>query len=88
MTKQNMLTAELRLLAFDPGNTDQMLAVFQEPTKPASHDTVMWMGNVLNKAIEDSGKPDFNKYIAIAIPTARLKQMEKVGRSVSESRGN
>ena len=66
--KQNMLTAE-RLLAFDPGNTDQMLAVFQSAYKAGFYDTVMWMGNVLNKAIEDSGKPTSTNTSPCAIPT-------------------
>jgi tetratricopeptide (TPR) repeat protein len=74
--KQNMLTAE-RLLAFDPGNTDQMLAVFQNAYKAGFYDTVMWMGDILFKAIEDSGKPDFNKYIAMRDTYARLKRWKK-----------
>lgn len=74
--KQNMLNSE-RQLAFDPGNTDQMLGVFQNAYKAGFYDTVMWMGDILFKAIEDSGKPDFNKYIAMRDTFARLKLWKK-----------
>lgn len=74
--KQSMLNAE-KQLALDPGNTDLMLTVFQSAYKAGFYDTVMWMGEVLNKAIEDSGKPDFNKYIALRDTYARLKKWKK-----------
>lgn len=74
--KVAMLNAEQQL-AIDPGNTDLMLTFFLSAYKAGYYDTVMWMGDVLNKAIEDSGKPDFNKYIALRDTYARLKRWKK-----------
>lgn len=59
--KQNMLTAE-KLLAYDPGNTDQMMTMTDSAYKAGFYDTVMWIGPLTFKANGDSGKPDFNKY--------------------------
>jgi tetratricopeptide (TPR) repeat protein len=71
--KQNMLNAE-RLLAHDPGNTDLMQNVMTSALKAGYYDTTLWMGPILNKAIEDSGKPDLNKYIVLRDTYARLKE--------------
>ncbi|HWP41117.1 MAG TPA: hypothetical protein VNL70_09340 [Tepidisphaeraceae bacterium] len=62
--KQNMLNAE-RLLAYDPGNTDYMLAIAQNAQRAGFWDTVMWIGPILQKANADSPKPDFNKFVAL-----------------------
>lgn len=74
--KQNMLNAE-RQLAFDPGNTELMLSMLQNAHKAGFYDTVMWIGDILFKAIEDSGKPDFNKYIAMRDIYINLSRWKK-----------
>jgi len=60
--KQNMLNAE-KLLAYDPGNTDRMLAILQSAYKAGFYDTVLWVGPILQKANVDSKKPDYNKFM-------------------------
>lgn len=64
--KQNMLNAE-KLLAYDPGNTDYMLALLQSAYRAGYYDTVLWIGPILHRANADapSGKPDINKFIAL-----------------------
>jgi hypothetical protein len=53
--KLNMLNAE-KVLAFDPGNTDYMEAIFQNAHKAGFFDTVMWMGPILLKANAETKK--------------------------------
>ena len=53
------------LLAFDPGNTDHMLSVFEAAFRGGFYDTVMWIGAILQKANTEGGKPDYNKYIKL-----------------------
>jgi thioredoxin-like negative regulator of GroEL len=62
--KQNMLNAE-QLLAYDPGNTDNMLSLLQSAHRAGFYDTVMWMGPMLQKANADSKHPEFNKFIIL-----------------------
>ena len=62
--KQTMLYAE-KLLAYDPGNTDQMLKMLQGAHKGGFYDTVMWIGPILLRANADAKKPDFSKFIAL-----------------------
>jgi hypothetical protein len=61
--KANMLAAE-KLLAYDPGNTDYMLSITQNAHRAGFWDTVMWIGPILFKALND-GKPEFNKYMTL-----------------------
>ncbi len=60
--KAAMINAE-KLLAFDPGNTDNMLAIMESAHKGGYYDAVMWIGAILVQANSTSPKPDFNKYI-------------------------
>lgn len=62
--KATMLNAE-KLLAYDPGNTDRMLQVFQGAYRAGFYDTCLWIGPILQKANVDSKKPDYNKFIAL-----------------------
>jgi len=62
--RQNMLHAE-KLLAYDPGNTDSMLALLQNAHRAGFYDTVMWIGPVLLRAEADSKSPDAGKFIAL-----------------------
>lgn len=62
--KQNMLNAE-KMLAYDPGNKDHMVAVLQNAVKAGCYETVLWMGPILLRANMDSPKPEFNKYIIL-----------------------
>jgi tetratricopeptide (TPR) repeat protein len=59
-----MLNAE-KLLAYDPGNTDRMLAVFQGAYKAGFYDTVLWIGPILQRANADAKKPEFSKFVAM-----------------------
>lgn len=60
--KQNLLNAE-RSLAFDPGNTDHMVAIMQNAHRAGFFDTVMWIGPILIRANADSKRPEFSKFI-------------------------
>lgn len=61
--KLDLLNAE-KLLANDPGNTDHMVSVIKAALKGGFYDTIMWMGPILQKANNESGKgEDFGKYI-------------------------
>lgn len=62
--KLNMLNAE-KILAYDPGNTDYMEAIFQNAHKAGFFDTVMWIGPILQKANAESKKPELNKFIVV-----------------------
>ena len=62
--KALMLNAE-KLLAYDPGNMDHMLAMFQNAFKSGYYDTAIWIGGVLLKANSENPKPEFNKFIAL-----------------------
>lgn len=60
-----MLKAE-RLLAYDPGNCENMLALLKAAHKAGFYDTVLWMGPILQKANGDSGRgEDIAKYHAL-----------------------
>src|SRR5262245_29390786 len=59
--KQNMINAE-KLLAMDPGSTDNMQALMQSAHRGGFYDTVLWIGPILFKAIADSGRPDLAKF--------------------------
>jgi tetratricopeptide (TPR) repeat protein len=61
---QNLVNAE-KLLAYDPGNTDHMLNLMQSAYSAGCFETILWIGPILLRANSDSGKPDYNKYIAI-----------------------
>ncbi|HEX4794113.1 MAG TPA: hypothetical protein VH370_09990 [Humisphaera sp.] len=62
--KALMLNAE-KLLAYDPGNMDHMLAMFQNAFKAGYYDTAIWIGGVLLKANSENPKPEYNKFIAL-----------------------
>jgi TolA-binding protein len=62
--KQNMLHAE-KLLAYDPGNTDHMLALMESASRAGCYDTVLWIGAMVVRANSDAKKPEFNKFIKI-----------------------
>ena len=60
---ESMLRAE-RLMAFSPGDTENMLAVMKAAHRAGFYDTVVWIGAVLLKANNDQKTPDFNKFLA------------------------
>lgn len=62
--KLNLLNS-VKLLAYDPGNMDHMLAVMQNAHKGGFYDTVLWVGPILMRANADGGKPDASKYLAM-----------------------
>ena len=62
--KLSMLNAE-KLLAYDPGNMDRMLAVFQSAYRAGFYDTVLWIGPILQRANAEAKKPDYHKFIAM-----------------------
>jgi tetratricopeptide (TPR) repeat protein len=62
--KVNMLNAE-KLLVFDPGNSDLMLAIAQAAVKIGYYDTAMWAGPLAAQAEADGGKPDVKKFLAL-----------------------
>ena len=62
--KQAMLNAE-KLLAYDPGNTDRMLALIQAAYKANFYDTCLWIGPILLRANADQKKPEFSKFTAL-----------------------
>jgi tetratricopeptide (TPR) repeat protein len=51
--KQNLLNAE-KLLAYDPGNRDHMLALLQSAAKAGLDDVVAWVAPLLRKATDES----------------------------------
>jgi tetratricopeptide (TPR) repeat protein len=61
--KQNLLNA-VKLLSYDPGNTDHMLAVMQSAHKGGFYDTCLWIGPTLLRANTEV-KPDVNKFLAM-----------------------
>lgn len=73
--KQKILNAE-KLLAYDPGNTDHMLAVMEPAARFGYYDTVMWMGPILLKANID-GKKDLSKFQALKDIYVRLHQWKR-----------
>lgn len=63
--KESLLNRE-RLLAFDPGNSDHMLAMMQRAYAAGYYDTVMWIGPETVKAMMASGKPNAKKLMEAA----------------------
>jgi tetratricopeptide (TPR) repeat protein len=74
--KQNMLNAE-KLMAYDPGNTDNMISMLQSAHRGGFYDTVMWLGPILQKANADSKKPDFDKFIILKDIYKSLEQWKE-----------
>lgn len=62
--RQNMLNAE-RMLAYDPGNMDPMVAMMQNAHRAGFYDTVLWIGNLLLRANLDSKNPEFHKFLTL-----------------------
>ena len=62
--KTSLLNAE-KLLAYDPGNMDRMLAVFQAAYRGGFYDTVLWIGPILQRTNAETKKPEYNKFIAL-----------------------
>ena len=73
--KQNLLNAE-KLLAFDPGNTDNMINVLQNGLRGGFYDTVLWVGPILQQANAESPKPDANKFIILRDAYKSLQRWE------------
>jgi len=71
--KQSMLNAE-RLLAFDPGNKSNMLALCESAHKAGFYDTVLWIGDHLLKANDDSKSPEKKYYMALKDIYSDIKQ--------------
>ncbi len=63
--KASMLNRE-RLLAYDPGNSDHMLALAQRAYAAGYYDTVMWIAPMAVRAMMDSGKPNAKKLLDVA----------------------
>ncbi len=62
--KVNMISAE-RLMSFDPGNTDHMQSLMQSAYRGGYWDTVLWIGQIFQKANADAKKPDYGKFIIL-----------------------
>lgn len=62
--KINLLNAE-KLLAYDPGNSDHMLAMAQAAAKLGCYDTALWIGPLTAQAEADGGKPDAKRFLAL-----------------------
>jgi tetratricopeptide repeat protein len=62
--KNSMLNGE-KALAYDPGNMDKMLNVFEQAIKAGFYDSALWIGGVLQKANTDSPKPQMAKFLAL-----------------------
>jgi tetratricopeptide (TPR) repeat protein len=71
--KTQMLTSE-KLLAYDPGNTDHMVAIMEAAHRAGFYDTVMWIGPILERANADAKNSDFNKFIKLANTYEALEQ--------------
>ena len=74
--KQNLLNAE-KLLAYDPGNLDHMMGVFQAALSAGYYDTVLWIGDVALKANSDSKSPEKSKYLALKDGYKEIKQWKR-----------
>jgi len=75
--KENLINSE-KLLAFDPGNTDNMVGMLKAAHNAGYWDTVMWIGDILLKANDSLGeKADFNKYITLRDTYKALKQWQE-----------
>ena len=73
--KDDLLNAE-KLLGYDPGNTDNMVAMLKAAHNGGYWDTAMWVAAMLLKANDDLGeKADFNKYILLRDTYKSLKQI-------------
>jgi predicted Zn-dependent protease len=62
--RRQMLNAET-LLAYDPGNTEHMLAVMTAGQKGGFYDTVLWVGQILFQALASLPKQDLKRWIAL-----------------------
>lgn len=62
--KHSMLIAE-KLMAYDPGNTDNMVSLLQSAHKAGLYDTVMWIGPILLQANLTSKSPEVKKLLIL-----------------------
>jgi tetratricopeptide (TPR) repeat protein len=70
---ENLLNAE-KVLAYDPGNTDAMLALLRAALNGGYFDTVLWIGPILQKANADAKSPDFSKFMILKDAYKALEQ--------------
>lgn len=74
--KANLLAFE-KLLSFDPGSTDAMLGIARSAHKAGYYDTVMWVGPILTRAVEEGKKPDPKKHLALKDIYKDIKQFKR-----------
>jgi len=74
--KQTMLSAE-KLLAYDPGNVGNMMALAESAYKGGFYDTVMWIGAQAMQANSSSPKPDVNVYLKLKDLYKALQQWKE-----------
>lgn len=75
--KDALIQAE-KMLAYDPGNTDHMLAVLKGAHAAGFYDTVLWIGPILQRANSElpERKQDINKYMALKDVYKSLRQFK------------
>ncbi len=69
--RTSMINAE-HLLAFDPGDTGNMLAFLEAAYRAGCYDSVLWMGQILGKANNELAKPDYAKFERLRDHYAKL----------------
>ena len=74
--KQNLLNA-IKLLSYDPGNTDYMLSVMQNAHKGGFYDTCLWVGPILLQANSQIKSPSVNTYLAMKDIYKDLRQWKQ-----------
>ena len=70
--REQMLRAE-RLMAYNPGDPENMLVLMKAAYRAGFYDTVLWIGPILLKANSELKNPDVSKYLAARDIYAELK---------------
>lgn len=73
--KTNLLNA-VKLLTYEPGNADHLLAIAEAAVKLGYYDTVLWAGPLAAQAEADGGKPNAKMFLALRDVYNQMKQWD------------
>lgn len=82
--KPNLLNA-VKLLSFEPGSSDHMLAVMDAGVDGGYFDTALWAGGILMQALRDAPKPDLARLLKLRDNYARLGRFKEAVQAASRA---
>lgn len=81
----NMVNAE-KLLAYDPGNVDYMMQLFDAAVAGGFYDTAMWIGPILHRANAEYGpKANVAKFLSLRTGYVKMQQWKQAADAVASA---